>query len=83
MRCGVGHRCSLDPELLWLWLWSTAVALIGPLAWETPCDPSVTLKRKRKKKKAKKENKESFNLKELHIHGSKVNMPVITLADFH
>ena len=25
---GIGHRCSLDPELLWLWCWPGATALI-------------------------------------------------------
>ena len=35
MSCGVGHRRSLDPTLLWLW-WLAATALIGPLAWEPP-----------------------------------------------
>ena len=34
-----------------------AVALIGPLTWETPCATDVALK-KRPKKKAKKKKKE-------------------------
>ena len=29
MSCGVGHRCGLDPEFLWLWC-RPAVALIWP-----------------------------------------------------
>ena len=36
MSYGVGHRCGSDPTLLWLWCWPVAIALIGPLAWETP-----------------------------------------------
>ena len=36
MSCGVGHRCGLDPELLWLWCRLPATALIRPLAWEPP-----------------------------------------------
>ena len=36
MSCDVGHRCGLDPELLWLWHRPAAVALIGPLGWESP-----------------------------------------------
>ena len=28
----IGHRCSSDPELLWLWCRPAAVALIQPLA---------------------------------------------------
>ena len=37
MNCSVGHRCSLDPVLLWLWCRPVATAQIGPLAWEPPC----------------------------------------------
>lgn len=33
---GVGHRCSSDPALLWLWRRQVATALIRPLAWEPP-----------------------------------------------
>ena len=33
MSCGVGHRHSSDPVLLWLWL--AAAAMIGLLAWES------------------------------------------------
>ena len=29
-------RCGLDPELLWLWLWSAAATPIRLLAWELP-----------------------------------------------
>ena len=34
MSCDVGHRCSSDPALLWLWLWHrpSATAPIRPLA---------------------------------------------------
>ena len=28
MSCGVGHRCSSDPTLLWLWRKPAAAALI-------------------------------------------------------
>ena len=45
MGCGVGHRCGLDPVLLWLWYRSAAVALIGPLAWEPPCAVGTALKK--------------------------------------
>ena len=41
--CGVGHRHSSDPALLWLWRRSVgrergggATAPIKPLAWEPP-----------------------------------------------
>ena len=49
MRCGGDCRCSLDPELLWLWHWLVATALIGPLTWETPYAMGVALKRENKK----------------------------------
>ena len=45
MSCGVGHRCSLDPTLLWLWL--AAAAPVRPLAWELPYVAGVFLKRKK------------------------------------
>ena len=52
MSCGVGHRRSLDPMLLWLWRRLAATAPIGPLAWELPiCQgyrPKKTKKKKRK-----------------------------------
>ena len=44
MSYGVGHRCGLDPELLWLWCRLAAVALIRPLAWEPPYAAGVVLK---------------------------------------
>ena len=53
MSCGVGHRCSLDPELLWLWCRPTAIALIGRLAWEPPYAVGAALKKEKKKKKVK------------------------------
>ena len=50
MSCGVGHRRSLDPKLLWLWHRLAAIALIRPLAWELPYASGAALKRQRKKK---------------------------------
>ena len=50
MNCGVGHRCGLDPALLWLWGRPAATALIQPLAWELPYAAGVALKRFKKKK---------------------------------
>ena len=40
---------GLDPALLWLWLWPTAVAPIGPLAWEPPYAKGLALKSEKKK----------------------------------
>ena len=39
------------PELLWLWCWPAATALIRPLAWETPYANGMALKRKKGKEK--------------------------------
>ena len=36
VSCGVGHRLSLCPALLWLWHRPAATAPIRPLAWEPP-----------------------------------------------
>ena len=40
--------------LLWLWLWLAAIALIRPLAWESPYAAGVALKRQKTKRKKKK-----------------------------
>ena len=53
MSCGVGHRCGLDPALLWLWRRPAATALIRPLPWEPPCAAGAVLKRQKKTKKKK------------------------------
>ena len=54
MSHGVGHRCSSDLALLWLWHRLAAVAPIRLLAWEPPYAADVALKRQKKKKKKKK-----------------------------
>ena len=46
MSCGIGHRCGLDPELLWLWCRPAAIALIRPVAWEFPYVAGAALKEK-------------------------------------
>ena len=51
MNCGVGHRGTLDPALLWLWCRLAAVVLIQPLPWELPYAMGVALKNKNKNKK--------------------------------
>ena len=51
MSCGVGHRHSSDPALLWLWCRPTAVVPIQSLAWEAPHATGAALKRERGKKK--------------------------------
>ena len=49
ISCGVGHKCSSDPALLWLWCKPAAAAPIGPLAWELSHATGSALKRKKKK----------------------------------
>ena len=56
MRCGVGHRHGLDPELLWLWCRLTAAALIQPLACELPYVACVAL------------NKQIYTYTHTHTH---------------
>ena len=51
MSCGVDHRCSSDPALLWLWCKLAATALIQPLARELPYATGVALRNLRIKKK--------------------------------
>ena len=51
MSCGVGHRHSWDPVLLWLWHKLAATALIQPLAGELPYAWDVAIKSKKRKKK--------------------------------
>ena len=41
-----GHRCGLDPALLWLWCRLAAVALIKPIAREPPYASGAALKSK-------------------------------------
>ena len=53
MSWGVGHRRSLDPELLWLWRRLAATALIKPLAWELSYAVGEKAKRQKKEKKIK------------------------------
>ena len=49
VSCGVGHRCSSDLALPWLWRRPAATAPIGPLAWEPPYDVSAAPKRQKEK----------------------------------
>ena len=44
MTYGVGHRRGSEPMLLWLWQRPAAVALIQPLAWESPYATDAALK---------------------------------------
>ena len=61
MSCGLGHRCGLDPSLLWLWCTLAATALIRPLAWKTPYATGAAQKRTKDKKKKKKKRKKKMN----------------------
>ena len=57
MSYGVGHRCGLDPALLWLRCRLAAVAPIQPLAWEPLYAAGAALKKKKKDNKQKKTKK--------------------------
>lgn len=48
MSWGIGHRCGLDPALLWLWRRPAPVAPIRPLAWELQYAMSAALKQTNK-----------------------------------
>ena len=50
--CNVGHRCSSDLVLLWLWHRMAVAASIGLLAWELPY-AADTWERKRKENRSK------------------------------
>ena len=50
MSCGVGHRCSLDPELLRPWHRLVATAPIRPLAWEPPYAVGAALEKAKRQK---------------------------------
>ena len=54
MSYGVGRRCGLDPELLWLWRRRVAAALIGPLAWESLYAACAALEKTKEKKETNK-----------------------------
>ena len=73
MSCGVGHRCSSDLALLWLWRRLAAEALIRPLAWEPPYAESVSLKR---------QNNNNNNKKKTHFlfknsHSKRMGVPIV------
>ena len=54
MSCGVGHKHSSDPKMLWPWRRLVAAAPTGPLAGESPCATDAALKREKDQKKKKK-----------------------------
>ena len=72
MSCGVDHRYSLDPALLWLWHWPAAVAPIQPLAWELPYATDVYAFFGPKKQKKKKKKKRYMHLY-VHIHSNTIH----------
>ena len=53
MSCGAGHRCGLDPALLWLWRRPAATVPIRPLAWEAPYAVGAALENTHTQKKDK------------------------------
>ena len=64
MSCGVGHRCGLDPVMLWLWCRPASIAPVGPLAWEPPhAARSHPRKGKKTKNKTKQNKKAAMGLR--------------------
>ena len=53
VSCGVGHRHSSDPTLLWLWCRPAGVALIQLLSWELPYSAGIPSPPQKKRKKEK------------------------------
>ena len=58
MSCGVSHRCSSDPALVWLWHRVAAAVPIQPLDWELQHASDAALKTPQKGGKVKIPNKE-------------------------
>ena len=62
MSCGLSHRHSSDPALLWLWCKPAATARVQPPAWELPyAAAGAALKRQKTKQKRKKKTKQKNN----------------------
>ena len=55
MSSDIGHRCVLDPALLWLWWRLATVALISPLTRELPSALGAAVKKKKKKRERERE----------------------------
>ena len=66
MSCGVGCRCGSALALLWLWHRPVTIALIWPVAWESPyttgSSPRKGKKTKKKKKRKKKKEKPQWRI---------------------
>ena len=60
MSCGVGHRRSMEPTLLWLWHRPAGTAPIRPLNWELPYATGAALEKAKKKKTKKKTSQYIF-----------------------
>ena len=56
--CGVGCRWGSNPTLLWLWCRPVAMALIRPLAWESPYAAGAALEKAKKTKRQKMKSQE-------------------------
>ena len=66
VSCGIGHWHSSDPTLLWCRL--AAVALIRPLAWESPYAMGAALKRQKTKNKNKNKQKNPLHSKKMNLY---------------
>ena len=70
MSYDVGHRCGLDPTLLWLWHRPVVAALIRPLGWELSYAKGVDLKTKKKRNKQKNQKHKSAKLIICKVHNT-------------
>ena len=67
MSYDVGHRCSSDPALPWLWHRKAATAPIRPLAWELLCAEGAALEKAKRQKDKKKNALEQLEPKIIFI----------------
>ena len=65
MKYGVGHRCGLDPMLLWLWCSLAVIAPIWPLVWEPSYAAGAALKRQKEKKRKERSSTKHKNEPEI------------------
>ena len=70
MRCGIGGRWGLDPELLWLRCRPAAAAPIWPLTWKLPHALGAALKKQKERKEGREEGRKSCTV-----------FPIFTLPD--
>ena len=63
MSCGVGHRRSSDPMLLWLWCRLAATAPSRPVAWEPLYAVEVAQEMAKRPKKKGKNKRDGLSIR--------------------